>query len=182
MEYKVVSAQYVSSMCAVCGRDNAWGFKGRFFNLENGDLYAVLNPLPEHQSYPGRVHGGVLCSILDECVGRAINSAPAIARGEEEALWGVTMHMSTKYRKPTPYDNGPLYCVTRITKKSSKFFDGIGYLYTQDGTLCIEGSARYLALPVEKIAEGGLHDEDWFPDPDPVPAAVEIPVYPAFKE
>ena len=38
------------------------------------------------------------------------------------------------------------------------------------------------ALPMEKIAEDGLHDEDWFPDPDPVPAAVEIPVYPVFKE
>ena len=44
MEYKVVSAQNISRMCAVCGKDNEWGLHGRFFNLENGDLYAILNP------------------------------------------------------------------------------------------------------------------------------------------
>ena len=181
MEYKVVSAQNISRMCAVCGKDNEWGLHGRFFNLENGDLYAILNPKPEHQSYPGRVHGGVLGSIIDECVGRAVNSSPAIARGEEEARWGVTLNMTTKYRKPTPYEDGPLDCITRITKCSSKFFEGTGYLYSADGTLCMEGTARYLFLSMDQISEGGFGETEWFADPDPVPTTVEIPVYPSFK-
>ena len=182
MEYKVVSSQYISSMCAVCGQHNDWGFHGHFYNLENGDLYALLNPIPEHQSYPGRVHGGVLGAIIDECVGRAINSREDIATGKAEPRWGVTMHLNTKFRKPTPYEDGPLYCITHITKENRRVFEGVGYLYTADGTLCMEGEARYAFLSQEQICDAPLDEKDWFPDPTPVPETVEIPTYPKFKE
>jgi acyl-coenzyme A thioesterase PaaI-like protein len=68
----VLNAQNVSRNCLVCGVDNALGLQARFYELEGGELLGVFSPREEHQSYPGRLHGGIASTILDETVGRAI--------------------------------------------------------------------------------------------------------------
>ena len=77
MNRKVVGAQNVSRMCLVCGRDNDSSLKARFYELEDGELLGVFTPLTEHQGYPGRLHGGMASTLLDETMGRAINIARA---------------------------------------------------------------------------------------------------------
>lgn len=82
MERKVVAAQNVSRMCLVCGVENVAGLRGRFLELEDGELLGVFEPRAEHQGYPGRLHGGIASAILDETIGRAITVA-------HPDTWGV---------------------------------------------------------------------------------------------
>lgn len=176
-QYKVVSMQNVSSMCVICGEDSEFSLHAHFYNLENGDLYTTIEPLECHQSYPGRTHGGIAGAIIDECIGRTINSTPARATGQEDLIFGVTMDLKTRYRKPTPYGE-QLYCVSHVMRETTRFMEGKAWLYSPDGTLCMEGWARYIRLSAEEIMDGPMGHEEWHPDSLPCPEFVEIPVYP----
>ena len=61
-----------SRMCFVCGIDNPIGLHLSFYTDEEGRCIARFRPKPEHQGYPGHLHGGVISSLLDETMGRVL--------------------------------------------------------------------------------------------------------------
>lgn len=164
MSRKVVQAQNISRMCFVCGAENVAGLHARFLELDSGELAAVFEPRHEHQGYPGRLHGGIASTILDETMGRAISIA-------DPGAWGVTVELTVRYRKPVPLDR-PITAVGRITKDSGRMFEGSGEITLEDGTVAVEAKGRYLRLPIERIAEGDFGDNEWFADPRDLPAEV----------
>jgi uncharacterized protein (TIGR00369 family) len=157
---RVRSAQNVSRMCMVCGTENSAGLHARFFELEDGELVGVFTPRQEHQGYPGRLHGGIASTILDETIGRAINS-------DDPDAWGVTIELTVRFRKPVPLD-GEVVAHGRITKDSGRIFEGTGEIRLPDGTVAVEAKGRYLRLPIDQIAEGDFN-EQWFADERPLP-------------
>lgn len=165
MKRKVLAAQNVSRMCMVCGVENAYGLKGAFYELDDGGILGVFRPLEQHQSYPGRVHGGVASAALDETIGRAINITDPDA-------WGVTVELNVKFRKPVPLDR-ELRVAARITRDSSRLFEGAGEIVLDDGTVAVEATGRYMKLPIEKIAEGDF-EREWFADEREAPAEVDV--------
>ena len=72
MKRNVKAKQQNSRMCFVCGLKNPAGLGASFYELDSGELLAMFTARDEHQSYPGRLHGGISTSILDETIGRAI--------------------------------------------------------------------------------------------------------------
>ena len=70
---KVIRKHNNSGNCFVCGVNNPFGLHSAFYELEDGTIVGLVTADPRHQSYPGRVHGGVICALLDETMGRAIN-------------------------------------------------------------------------------------------------------------
>ncbi|MEW6081419.1 MAG: PaaI family thioesterase [Bacillota bacterium] len=82
-------------MCFGCGRDNPIGLKLVF--REENDLYVSdFSPLPEHQGYPGMVHGGIICAILDEAMGRLVWS---------QGCDSFTARLETRFKKPVPIEH-----------------------------------------------------------------------------
>jgi uncharacterized protein (TIGR00369 family) len=152
---RVAKAQNVSRMCMVCGRDNPSSLKARFYELEDGEIVGVFAPLEIHQSYPGRVHGGVITAMLDETIGRAVNISDA-------AAWGVTVEITVKFRKPVPIGE-EIRVLARITRDTSRLFEGTGEIRLADGTLAAEATGRYMKLGIDKIADGDFSKE-WFVD------------------
>ncbi|MGF7185260.1 hypothetical protein GGQ84_001346 [Desulfitispora alkaliphila] len=59
MKHKVEKKQPIGKKCIVCGYDNNFGLKASFYELDNNEIVAIFKPLEEHQSYPGRLHGGI---------------------------------------------------------------------------------------------------------------------------
>ena len=161
----VTSAQNVSRYCLVCGRDNGSSLKARFYQLEAGELAGVFTPLPEHQSYPGRLHGGISSALLDETIGRAINMTDPDA-------WGVTVELNVKFRKPVPLDED-VRAVARITRDRGRLFEGSGEILLADGTVAVEATGRYMKLPIDKIADGDFSAE-WFADERELPESIEV--------
>ena len=163
--HTVTAAQNVSRYCMVCGRDNDSSLKARFYELENGELAGVFTPLAEHQSYPGRLHGGISSALLDETIGRAINATQPDA-------WGVTVELTVKFRKPVPLDED-VHAVARITRDRGRLFEGSGEIVLADGTVAVSATGRYMKLPIDKIADGDF-DEEWFADERETPESVEV--------
>ena len=92
MEISVKNKQNNSKFCCVCGLDNDYGLKAKFFELENDQLVATFSPCKFHQGYPGRLHGGIASAILDEAMGRAILIS-------DDKVWGVTVELGVKFKK-----------------------------------------------------------------------------------
>ncbi|MBP5308442.1 MAG: PaaI family thioesterase [Clostridia bacterium] len=165
---KIINKQNNADMCAVCGKINAHALGTDFYELEGGVVYSVTHGRNEHQSYPGRMHGGLITAVLDETIGRAIQI------GSPES-WGVTSKIEVVFKKPVPL-NEPIRCFGKITKTYSFAFTGKGYIEDADGNVLACANASYVRVPVEKIVNGAGFTWENFPVNDPpVSAAVLHP-------
>ncbi len=153
VKYKVTKKQPNSKNCIVCGLQNSSSLKTSFFELENGELVALFKTLEEHQSYPGRLHGGVSAAILDETIGRAVMIV-------DDRIWGVTVELDIKYKKPIPL-NEELRAVGRITKDSSRLFEGTGEILLSSGEVAATAHGKYLKMPIDKISSFDPHSDEW---------------------
>ncbi len=154
MKHHVVEKQNNSKMCFVCGINNKFGLKASFYEMENGDLVAIFHPSEYHQSYPGRLHGGIASTILDETIGRAMLI-------NDKNIWGVTLDLNLKFRKPIPL-NQELKVVARITNETSRMFEGTGEIILEDGKVAVTAHGKYLKLPIDKITDMEFTDDEWF--------------------
>ncbi len=150
---KVTAKQPNSSECFVCGLDNNKGLKAFFYETDTNEVVAVFTPHRLHQSYPGRVHGGIAACILDETMGRAVQIG-------QPDVWGVTGELSLAYKKPLPYEV-ELKCVGRITRELRLLFEAEGEILLPNGEVAVTAKGRYVKLPVEQIADGFGESDDW---------------------
>ncbi|PHR29879.1 MAG: thioesterase [Desulfotalea sp.] len=154
MRLKIEKKQPSSKMCFVCGVDNAFGLKSNFYELEDGQLMAIFQPAEQHQGYPGRLHGGIAATILDETIGRAI-----IISGTG-SVWGVTIDFSMKLRKPIPL-NEEVRVLARVVSEKNRYFLGEGEIILADGSVAVTGQGKYLKMDIDKIADFDHNGEDW---------------------
>lgn len=154
MAQKVTRKQHNSRMCFVCGLKNIAGLQASFYETEGNALVAVFTPQEQHQSYPGRMHGGIAATILDETIGRAIMI------GNEDQVWGVTLDFSVSYKKPVPLGL-ELKVVGRITDNGKRVFSGTGEILLPNGEVAVTGQGKYMKVPLDRIAESGLSELEW---------------------
>lgn len=154
MVHKVTGKQNNSKMCFVCGLKNNFGIRAHFYITENQELIALFTPSEEHQSYPGRLHGGIASAILDETIGRAILNK------YETEVWGVTLDLNVKFKKPIPL-NEELKVIGRITNENNRMFEGTGEIVLKNGDIAVTAEGRYLKVPLEKIAEFDREENEW---------------------
>jgi len=166
---RVTRKQPNSGMCLVCGVKNGCGLHASFYEVDGGELVALFTPREQHQSYPGRLHGGLITAMLDETIGRAV----IIGGGEE--VWGVTLEFTTKFKKPVPLDV-ELTVVGRIVRHEGRVFEGTGEILLPGGEVAATGTGKYLKLPIGRIADADAFAADWRVDPRPTdPAEIPLP-------
>ena len=151
---KVLGKQRNSKMCIICGMDNEYGLRAPFYNMEDGSVMTIFKYREQHQSYPGRVHGGLIAAMLDEMGLRAL-----WAKELSEDSFGVTMSLETKYRKPVPYDT-ELLGRGIITKTLGNFFVAECKIIDLSGNVLANADVKYIRLDTEKIAQNvDAHEE-----------------------
>ena len=154
VKYKVLRKQNNSAMCMVCGAENKFSLRSRYYELENGEIVSVFRSENWHQSYPGRVHGGIAAAVLDELIGRALCIA-------EPEMWGVTVEFRIQYKKAIPTEMD-LKARARMTKNSRKLYEGTGELLLPDGEIAATAWGKYMKMPLEKIANREFAENEWF--------------------
>jgi acyl-coenzyme A thioesterase PaaI-like protein len=169
MPKKVTRKQPNSKMCLVCGLKNAGGLHASFYEVDGGELVALFTPRDEHQSYPGRLHGGLITAMLDETIGRAV-----MIRSIEE-VWGVTVEFTTRFKKPIPL-GVELRVVGRIVKEEGRIFEGSGEILLPDGEVAATGEGKYLRLPIGRIADFDAAAQEWRVNVRPTdPGEIQLP-------
>ena len=132
-----------SRMCFVCGIENPIGLKLSFYTDDEGRCIARFRPKPEHQGFPGQLHGGIISTLLDETMGRVRTM---------EDIWAMTGRLEIKFRKPVPLDQ-ELTIVGELTRSRSRAYEARGEILLPDGTTLIEGSGMYIRIPDEVVEQ-----------------------------
>lgn len=86
---EAMNAPLLNPACFVCGQENAMGLR-LVFQTENRRASAAWTPRAGWESYQGIIHGGVISSVLDEAMSKAILS------GGDEAF---TADLRIRFRK-----------------------------------------------------------------------------------
>ncbi len=169
MKHKVQKKQPGSKMCFVCGVNNDFGLHASFYETDAGELVAFIKPSEQHQGYPGRMHGGIAAAILDETIGRAV------CIGKNDQIWGVTLELKTRFRRPVPLSQ-ELKIVGRVISEGNRTFEGTGEIVLPNGEIAVSAEGKYLRVDIQRIAGELKVGEDWFivDSPDD-PSEIEIP-------
>ncbi len=151
---KVIQKQRNSRMCVICGLDNPYGVRAPFYTMQDGSVATAFAFAEHHQSYPGRVHGGMITAMLDEMGLRALWAAEL-----GEKTYGVTTSLETKFRKPVPY-GAPLFGKGIITKNTGNFLTAETKILDRDGNVLANAVIKYIKLDVARIGKNISEHEE----------------------
>ena len=130
--------------CFGCGRLNAHGLQLTFFPDEDGSgVWATWTPTSAFEGYEGVIHGGIVCTILDEVMAWSLY---------RRRIWAVTGQLSTRFRRPVRVGE-PVRAVGMILKDRGRTIEVRGELRRdEDGALLAEATALFVRVPAAQAA------------------------------
>ena len=145
-----------SRICFVCGIENPISLRLKFRTGDEGRCVARFRPRPEHQGYPGQLHGGLISTILDEAMGRVLTN---------RNVWAMTGRLEIRFAKPVPLDQ-ELTIVSELVRSRSRAYEAKGEIRLPDGTVLVEGSGTYVRIPDEMVEKARAGLDFWQVVPD----------------
>lgn len=121
------------SNCFVCGDRNDHGLKARFF-FDAGKASAEITATEAFEGYRGIYHGGIIATLLDEVMIKAILAGSVIA---------VTAELSVRYLAPVSVGD-KIVLTGWITRSKGRVYLTRGEARGSDGTLYATASAKYI--------------------------------------
>ena len=121
-------------MCFACGEQNPIGLHLHFFWIPNGVL-AFFTPKPEHQSYNGRMHGGLITVLLDEIMGNYIF--------KKEGVPAYTARIDLRFRTPIMIGS-TIRCEGHEVKRKGRLVIMEGIITNLDGTVAAEATSTLM--------------------------------------
>ncbi len=128
-----------SNRCFGCGEANPTGLKLKFLLAEDHSVVGQPVVSSGFEGHPGYLHGGVIATLLDETMSKAVR-----ARG----FTAMTRHMEVDYQRPVP-SGIVLRLEGRVTHNEgrkhwteAKIIDGNGTILAQSKGLFIEVRPR----------------------------------------
>ncbi len=152
--------------CFVCGVEGSRGLRIRFFNDGFQRVSARVTLDEPYQSYPGMAHGGILATILDETMGRAL-LADEDADDVRRARFMFTARLEVRFRRPVPL--GQEFLVRgRVDQDRGRTASVSGEIVLADGSVAVEASAILVDIPQDRVAQMLTADVGWqvYPAPE----------------
>lgn len=122
--------------CFGCGSANPAGLK-LSFDWDGRQATATFVAQEKYQGWPGMVHGGILCTILDEAISWAAHYARAT---------GVTGKLAIRLKHPVRIGE-KLRISATITENSRKLCLSKAEVTLPDGTCAAEAEGTIYILP-----------------------------------
>ncbi|MBN2304247.1 MAG: PaaI family thioesterase [Anaerolineae bacterium] len=151
-----------SKWCFVCGVENPCGLCIRFFNDGHHRVLARVTLGDQYQSYPGVAHGGILATILDETMGRAIlaEGTEGEARPIVKERFMFTAKMEMRYLQPVPLHQ-EFTVRGRVEKDRGRMVMVSGEVVLPDGSVAVKASATLVDIPPDQIEQMVQADVGW---------------------
>jgi acyl-coenzyme A thioesterase PaaI-like protein len=124
------------SGCFVCGDEHPEGLRIRFFR-DGENAVADCIAEPKYQGYKGIYHGGLVATLLDEIMAKAVL---AIQR------YAMTAEMTCRFKKAVPVGE-KLRLTGRITGRRGRLFETAAEITGADGTVYATATGKYLEVP-----------------------------------
>jgi acyl-coenzyme A thioesterase PaaI-like protein len=129
-------------MCYACGEQNERGLHMEF-RREGDRTVCEYTPCAYQQGYPGRMHGGLVATMIDEAMGWAVYGARE---------WGATARLNVRFRAPVRLDQA-LRIEAWITRDRSRLIELRGEVRDESGKLLAEGDGAFMKLDERTASE-----------------------------
>ena len=129
-----ISKDIKYDMCFACGEAHPIGLHLHFFWIPNGVL-AFFTPKPEHQSYDGRMHGGLITVLLDEIMGNYLF--------RKEGVPAYTARIDLRFRTPVQIGT-TIRCEGHEVKRKGRLVIMEGVITNPDGTVAAEATSTLM--------------------------------------
>lgn len=150
--------QAQSSHCFVCGVENPFGLKMKFYDIAPGIVELTITVSELYQGYPGMVHGGIIASMMDEVMGR-------VFMGTDDPRFMVTAELKIRYRKPVPIQQN-LILRGEAVRDNGRIARATGTIHGPDGTLLVEGEIVVANIPERLVPPINHKSLGWKVYPD----------------
>ncbi|MFB3883697.1 MAG: PaaI family thioesterase [Thermodesulfobacteriota bacterium] len=121
--------------CFVCGEKNAGGLRLNFeIDQKNQTLKTRFVASPTFQGWDGIVHGGIICTLLDEAMAKLVY---------ELGFQAVTAFLEVKFKKPAPILQ-PLLVYGEVTEVSKRLIKAKARIVQEDGAVLAEGKSTLM--------------------------------------
>jgi len=136
--------------CFACHPDNPHGLRLRFFaDDEAGEVYTRIKPERYFAGFPGVLHGGIQCALLDEVA--------LWAMFDRVGKLGLTTKVQLQYLKAVS-SNVELKVRGKVSKISDRFVVVDTVIINHNGEECTKGQITYY-LPVKEVLFGIMGEE-----------------------
>ncbi len=132
-----------SEGCYVCGTKNSQGLKLKFHKEDNKVVTEFISS-DNHQGYKGVVHGGILCTLLDEAMGWA----PTLVTQRMT----VSAELNFRFIKSVPIGR-KLIIKAQAEEIHRRLYKSTGQITDEEGTVYVTGSGKFIPLTEEETQE-----------------------------
>lgn len=135
--------------CFVCGEKNDHGIKARFF-WDGSTAFTETLASEQFEGYKGIFHGGILSTLLDEVMVKAI-----LASGH----FAVTAEITVRFLLPIRTGDR-FHCRGRIVEHKGRLFTTTSEAISVDGRVLARAEARFLEgrSPLKEELRGSLEE------------------------
>ncbi|KAA3635476.1 MAG: PaaI family thioesterase [Calditrichaeota bacterium] len=128
--------------CFVCGDKNKSGLQAKFY-YDGEKAFTEIAALESFEGYKGIFHGGVISSLLDEVMIKAILA---------DDIFAVTAEMTVKYIQPVKVDT-KLKIEGYVTKGKGRIFFTEGKVIDTAGNVYATATGKYIKANDELKAQ-----------------------------
>lgn len=125
--------------CFGCGSKNPVGLHLQFYRLPGDEgAWAEWTPSTEYEGYNGMIHGGIICTLLDEIMAWSLYAL---------STWAVTAKMQTSFRKPVEI-GVPVRLIGKVVRDRGRVLEMHGEIRrASDDALLAEADATFMRVP-----------------------------------
>lgn len=121
------------SRCFVCGDQNQHGLKAKFF-FDGEKAFTEVTADGSFEGYAGIYHGGIIATLLDEVMIKALLAKSVVA---------VTVELKVRYMAPVTIGD-KLSFTGRITRSKGRLYLTEGEARGDDKAICATAVGKYM--------------------------------------
>lgn len=119
--------------CFVCGDQNRQGLQAKIF-FDGKEAFCELDAIARFEGYAGIYHGGIISTLLDEVMIKAI-----LAQG----MYALTAELTVRFH--SPIETGERLRVSgRVVNSRGRILSTEGQIVASKERLCASATAKYL--------------------------------------
>jgi uncharacterized protein (TIGR00369 family) len=129
-------AHAAQNRCFGCGPANPIGLHLEFFLAEDGTVVCLPTIPDTYEGPPGYVHGGIIATLLDETMSKAVRSHGLVA---------MTRQMEVDYQRPVPSSTS-IRLEGRVSASEGRKHWTEAKILSSEGTVLAHGKGLFIEI------------------------------------
>lgn len=129
-------AHSANNRCFGCGPANQHGLHLEFLRAKDNSVVCLAVISDSYEGPPGYVHGGMIATLLDEAMSKAVRASGHVA---------MTRHMEVDYRRPVPSGSN-IHIAGRVVRSEGRKHWVESSIQNESGTTLAAGKGLFIEV------------------------------------